>query len=200
MSLSYFLKFFFIGILFVSISNKTNVKINPHEETEYCNDPSCLPIDERLDREMVLSELAKGKTPEQVIDEQSEKGNYHARCPDTAILLDDIECKYLKDLDVLTRSGKAKVRFDAAIKNCIEHSLTVTNNCLIAMANLADKELVRALDSVKRRPSVRAYADFVETSWESCIKENPPTGGSGYSASISICHLEKIANKIDELS
>lgn len=207
----------------VAVSNKFT-----QPELDNCKSAECFAEGERLDREMVNSELAKGKSPKQIIAERSRSGDYYARCPDTAMRLDEA-CPFAEAMSELSKPGKASVTFDAAIEKCTEHPQTTIDFCfnrvLPAVEKVIDTAYVAALvqgkvaDAEKKAEcdngtgfacgggmNHEKFLIAAQKGWEAyatnhCAYDTESNvGGSGYATFQAVCWMELAGNRIDQLT
>jgi uncharacterized protein YecT (DUF1311 family) len=198
------------------------------QELENCKDAECFAEGERLDREMVKRELAKGKSPKQVVAERSRAGDYYARCPDTAMRLEE-DCPFAEAMTELSKPGTASVTFDAAIEKCTEHPQTTINFCfnrvLPAAEKMVDKAYLAALSAGKAADAEKKaecssgtgyacgggmdhekFLVAAQKGWEAyasnhCAYDTEANvGGSGYATFQAVCWMKLAAARIDQLS
>lgn len=180
------------------------------------------------DADLVRAELAKGKSPDQIIEELKAAGDYYSRCPDTAFYLDDT-CAFTGATAALRTKETAIVRVGAAIGSCTRYDQVTINHCVGTLSQEVDAELGRiyeqSLAASRQADAAKAaeckagggfacdggmdhakslaasqlgWSSYVDNQCTYQTEEN--VGGSGYASFGAICWLELAAARIDQLT
>ncbi len=181
------------------------------------------------DADYVRAERAKGKTPDQIIEERKAAGDYYSRCPDTAFYLDD-SCVFTGAIAALRTNEAATARVGAAIGGCTRYDQVTINHCVEKLSQKVDAELDRiyeqSLAAARKADATKAAeceagegfacggggmdhsSSLVasQRAWSTyadnqCIYQTEGNvGGSGHASFGAICWLELAAARVDQLT